>query len=109
MSIHLSSELGTMTAFNGVYASNIYSSGYGFNLYSNELTGSIPSQLGRLSMLTGYFQLQDNDLCGLIPTEIARLSSLVANHSALISDNDDSSEHWNVGGNSGMGAECSEG
>ena len=98
-----------MTAFNGVYDSNIYSSGYGFNLYSNELTGSIPSQLGRLSMLTGYFQLQDNDLCGLIPTEIARLSSLAANRSALISDNDDSLQYWDVDGNSGMGTECTGG
>lgn len=49
----------------------------GFNLEKNSLTGKIPSQLGQLSDLAGYFILKSNELCGTIPEEVAALSSTV--------------------------------
>jgi len=38
-------------------------------LDDNELTGSIPSEIGNLTNLTGFY-LQDNQLSGIIPDEI---------------------------------------
>ena len=40
----------------------------GFMLNSNKLTGSIPFELGRLSLMTAYFALADNELlCETVP------------------------------------------
>ena len=96
-----------MGAFRGRSDSNT-NSGQGFNLYSNSLTGSIPSELGRLTSLSSYFQLRYNTLCGEIPPEVATLSSLVAHRTALIkNEDDDGSKYWAVGdGNSALGTPC---
>ena len=45
------------------------------DLYDNELTGSIPSEIAALTSLTVFF-LGVNDLNGPIPSEIAALTSL---------------------------------
>ncbi|MEN8219566.1 MAG: Calx-beta domain-containing protein [Pseudomonadota bacterium] len=42
-------------------------------LYSNQLTGSIPSELANLSDLD-YLSLSSNELCGEIPSELKNLS-----------------------------------
>ena len=34
---------------------------------SNELTGTIPSELGKLSQLSGWLSLEDNNLHGTVP------------------------------------------
>ena len=44
-------------------------------LYSNQLTGPIPSELGNLTALTSLF-LSSNQLSGTIPTSLASLSNL---------------------------------
>ena len=45
------------------------------NLYVNQLTGTIPTQLGRLINLTSLY-LGFNKLSGAIPTELGRLTNL---------------------------------
>ena len=45
------------------------------DLYSNKLTGSIPSEIAALTSLTALY-LFDNDLTGPIPSEIGALTSL---------------------------------
>ena len=47
------------------------------DLEGNQLTGPIPTELGKLSSLT-ELQLYDNQLTGTIPTELGKLSSLTA-------------------------------
>ncbi|MEN8218677.1 MAG: leucine-rich repeat domain-containing protein [Pseudomonadota bacterium] len=47
----------------------------GFKLSSNELTGTIPTELANLSNL-GALNLRGNQLTGSIPTELANLSNL---------------------------------
>ena len=44
-------------------------------LYDNQLTGSIPPEIGNLTNL-GYLWLSDNQLTGSIPTEIGNLTNL---------------------------------
>ncbi len=53
------------------------SSGYVTNLYlsSNNLSGTIPPELGNLTHLSNYF-LNNNQLSGSIPPELGNLSSL---------------------------------
>jgi hypothetical protein len=46
------------------------------DLYNNELTGTIPPSLGRLTDLT-QIQLQDNDLEGTVPNEVLYLPKLI--------------------------------
>ena len=46
------------------------------NLRDNQLTGSIPPELGNLSNLVWLF-LRDNQLTGSIPPELGNLSNLV--------------------------------
>ena len=46
-------------------------------LYKNQLTGTIPTQLGRLINLTSLY-LGFNKLSGTIPTELARLTNLTS-------------------------------
>ena len=46
------------------------------DLYNNELTGTIPPSLGRLTDLT-QIQLQDNDLEGTVPDEVLHLPKLI--------------------------------
>ena len=48
----------------------------GFTFYNNGLTGSVPSQLGAMSKLTGNFMLGMNDLTGSIPSEIGMLTKM---------------------------------
>lgn len=50
-----------------------------FNLQSNKLTQSIPSELGMYTKLTSMFGLGDNDLTGTIPTELGSLTGLTKN------------------------------
>lgn len=45
-------------------------------LCGNNLNGTIPSQLGRLSSLTSLFLFKNNNLHGTIPSHLGRLSSL---------------------------------
>jgi Leucine-rich repeat (LRR) protein len=45
------------------------------NLYSNDITGSIPSEIGNLTNLTSLY-LSYNDLSGPIPPEIGNLTNL---------------------------------
>jgi len=48
-------------------------------LYDNSLTGTVPTELGRLEQL-GYLYLYDNSLTGTVPTELGRLEQLRALH-----------------------------
>jgi len=47
-----------------------------FRLKYNSLTGTIPTQLGRLSELDGEFGVNDNQLTGPVPTELGLLVDL---------------------------------
>ena len=47
------------------------------NLGGNELTGSIPSEIGNLTNLT-YLNLTTNQLTGSIPSEIGNLTNLTS-------------------------------
>ena len=44
---------------------------------SNSFTGSMPTYLGRLSLMTRYFQFHSNQLCDDVPTWVEALSSSV--------------------------------
>ncbi len=46
------------------------------SLYNNQLTGSIPPEIGNLTNLT-YLFLENNQLTGSIPSEIGSLTNLV--------------------------------
>jgi hypothetical protein len=43
----------------------------------NKLTGSLPSQLGRLTGFSRGFQLNDNALCGEVISSVATVLSIV--------------------------------
>ena len=45
-------------------------------LNSNQLTGSIPPEIGNLTNLT-HLYLRDNQLTGIIPPEIGNLTNLI--------------------------------
>ncbi|KAI8822813.1 hypothetical protein BJ741DRAFT_86809 [Chytriomyces cf. hyalinus JEL632] len=47
----------------------------GTDLFNNQLTGTIPTELGQLTSLTQLY-LSSNQLTGSIPTELGRLTSL---------------------------------
>ena len=47
-----------------------------FLLYSNELTGTVPTEIGRISKTT-KLAISNNDITGLVPTQIGSLTSLV--------------------------------
>ena len=49
----------------------------GLDLYNNQLTGSIPPEIGNLTNLTGL-GLYDNQLTGEIPSEIGNLTNLTS-------------------------------
>jgi len=48
----------------------------GLFLRSNQLTGSIPTELGNLTNLI-YLYLDDNQLTGSIPTQLGNLTNLI--------------------------------
>ena len=48
---------------------------YSLNLYSNQLTGEIPPEIGQLTNLT-WLNLGNNQLTGEIPSEIGQLTNL---------------------------------
>lgn len=43
-------------------------------LDSNKLHGTIPSELGKLTQLSGWLSLENNDLTGTVPKELAQLT-----------------------------------
>ena len=59
---------------------------YGLSLYNNQLTGSIPSEIGSLTNLI-YLRLNDNQLTGEIPESICDLNILFNIYQLDISDN----------------------
>ena len=48
-----------------------------FYLSYNELSSSIPTQLGQLINMETNFRLKENNLCSEVPTEVQALSSSV--------------------------------
>ena len=46
-----------------------------FYLHENELSSSIPTQLGQLINMEQFFLLKENNLCSEVPTEVQALSS----------------------------------
>jgi hypothetical protein len=61
------------------YGVNCYDGGIQLELYSNNLNGSIPAQLGSLTRLTAL-QLAGNQLSGSIPPELGGLTRLAYLH-----------------------------
>ena len=49
------------------------------NLHNNDLTGTIPPQLGQLTNLT-HLNLGDNQLIGTIPPQLGQLTNLTDLH-----------------------------
>ena len=58
-----------------------------FYLNSNSLSSSIPTQLGQLSEMTLAFRLDSNQLCSDVPTEVQALSSGVTSGWAVTTGN----------------------
>ena len=50
-----------------------------FRLDGNSLTGTVPTQLGRFSLLTHVFYLWQNDLSGALPTQLGELTGITSN------------------------------
>ena len=46
------------------------------SLHSNKLSGTLPTQFGGLSEVSGGVVLSDNDISGTIPSQIGQLSKL---------------------------------
>ena len=61
---------------------------------NNDLSSSIPTQLGQLPLDAGYLQLGENELCSDVPTQVQALSS-----SAL---------YWAVTSGNLLGTTCPE-
>ena len=59
----------------------------GFKLFSNTLSSTIPTQLGRLAKMTSSFNLASNKLCSDVPTEVSALSTNVHNNWYVTPDN----------------------
>ena len=51
----------------------------GWFMYQSKLGGTIPSELGRMSVMTDGFYLHFNQLSSSIPTQLGQLESLSAN------------------------------
>jgi Leucine-rich repeat (LRR) protein len=64
---------GTEYKWHGVYVSDAHVKG--LDIWNNEMTGSIPKELGNLSQLQ-RLDLRDNDLSGSIPKELGNLIKL---------------------------------
>ncbi|KAK3261284.1 hypothetical protein CYMTET_29802, partial [Cymbomonas tetramitiformis] len=47
-------------------------------LYSNSLTGTVPTELGRLTQLKWYIKLNNNSLTGPLPTELGLLYEMTS-------------------------------
>ena len=48
---------------------------YRMKMGRNSLTGKIPSELGKLTGLTNGFEIYDNELCDFLPDELSELSA----------------------------------
>ena len=44
-----------------------------FNIYVNEFTGSVPTELGLMQKITASFDIETNDLTGTLPTQLGQL------------------------------------
>mmetsp|Transcript_87186 Transcript_87186/g.247531 ORF Transcript_87186/g.247531 Transcript_87186/m.247531 type:complete len:250 (-) Transcript_87186:1444-2193(-) len=62
-------QFGYMTAFTSM----------GYGLYSAGLGGTVPSELGCLSILNTDFRVNNNDHTGTVPTELGQLTGITAN------------------------------
>lgn len=49
---------------------------YDYRLGTNQLSGDIPTELGKLDQISYYFELRTNDLCNDIPTEVSKIECL---------------------------------
>ena len=58
-----------------------------FYLRDNELSSSIPTQLGQLINMKQWFYLSENNLCSEVPTEVQALSSGVTSNWAVTTGN----------------------
>ncbi|MCP4901114.1 MAG: hypothetical protein GY906_29440, partial [bacterium] len=67
---------GTECTWHGVHCDAGFTTVIYLRLYSNQLSGSIPPELGNLSNLS-FVWLEYNQLSGSIPKELGRLSNLV--------------------------------
>ena len=59
-----------------------------FELHNNQLTFSIPTELGRFRDVTTGYDLTSNKFCEEVPTEVAALSDLVDSGYAVITGNE---------------------
>ena len=59
----------------------------GFELNENELSSSVPTQLGQLINMEQWFYLKENNLCSEVPTEVQALSSGVTSYWAVTTGN----------------------
>lgn len=49
---------------------------HNFNLFDNNLSGGVPTELGLLSAMTGFFQLCCNDFTQALPSQLGGLTAL---------------------------------
>ena len=68
----------------------------GFDLFSNSLTGSIPSEFGAWTEMTAALELYSNQLCDNVPSEVAALSTQIM----------DNAFYWYITNGNSLGTPC---